>query len=179
MAHSEKTVWEYVRNKYDKDQDGFVARAEYDRDVESFERMDRNADGRLGSDEFTADVVSMKRMHGWATRVVLMRYFQTGEPLALTWVEIEEVFGAADADGDGIGDVADSCPLDADDDIDGDGICGDVDNAPHDANPGQEEAEGQGIGAVADSCPVDPDKDGYGRGIGRYVDNAPALANPG
>jgi len=101
MAKDESTVWEYVRNKYDANSDGFVARAEYDRDTESFERMDRNSDGRLGPDEFTADVVSMKRMHGHATRIVLMRYFQTGDPSVLTWVEIETVFAAADANSDG------------------------------------------------------------------------------
>ncbi|MEE8104504.1 MAG: hypothetical protein V3T86_03110 [Planctomycetota bacterium] len=102
MATEESTVWEYVRNKYDTDADGFVARAEYDRDTESFERMDRNDDGRLGPDEFTADVVSMKRMHGWATRIVLIRYFQTEDPSTVTWVEIETVFAGADADGDGV-----------------------------------------------------------------------------
>lgn len=102
MAKDESTVWEYVRNKYDADGDGFVARAEYDRDTESFERMDRNEDGRLGPDEFTADVVSMKRMHRYATRMVLMRYFQTGDPSALTWVEIETVFAATDANSDGV-----------------------------------------------------------------------------
>ena len=47
--------------------------------------------------------------------------------------------GQEDADADGRGDVCDSCPADADDDLDTDGVCGDIDNCPFIPNPGQEE----------------------------------------
>ena len=102
MAKQETDVWQYVSNKYDADKDGVVAREEYGRDVASFDRMDRNADGTLTPDEFSADVVSMKRMHVFATRMTVMRYFQTGDPMSVTWVEVEQVFSMVDANADGV-----------------------------------------------------------------------------
>jgi hypothetical protein len=59
----------------------------------------------------------------------------------------------ADADSDGIGNVCDSCPNDADDDADGDGKCGDVDNCPSVFNPDQ--ADGDGDGSATCATPSD------------------------
>ena len=91
----------------------------------------------------------------------------------------------ADADSDGIGDVCDACPLDADNDPDGDGICqttcvGDEclespctggetaeceDNCPEDENADQADYDSDGIGDVCDVCPYDPLDDGDEDGI--------------
>ena len=61
-----------------------------------------------------------------------------------------------DADGDGIGDVCDSCANDQDNDADVDGICGDIDNCPDDSNPEQTDSDGDGLGDVCDDEP-DPE----------------------
>ncbi|RME45260.1 MAG: hypothetical protein D6795_16810 [Deltaproteobacteria bacterium] len=56
----------------------------------------------------------------------------------------------ADADGDGAGDVCDPCPADNPDDPDGDGVCQGSDNCPEDANPDQADADGDGLGDPCD-----------------------------
>jgi len=74
-----------------------------------------------------------------------------------------------DGDGDGVGDVCDDCPYDADNDLDDDGYCGDEDNCPQDYNPNQEDVDEDGLGDLCDNCPdVDnPDQaDADGDGIG-------------
>lgn len=76
----------------------------------------------------------------------------------------------ADTDGDGVGDVCDPCPNDADNDADGDGICGNIDNCPDTFNPDQSDLDGDGIG---DAC--DPDIDGDG--VANGSDNCPFTPN--
>jgi hypothetical protein len=77
-----------------------------------------------------------------------------------------------DADGDGIVDVDDNCPLVHNPDqadYDGDHV-GDVcDNCPEVPNPQQEDGDGDGLGDVCDNCPIAPnplqldtDEDGVG-----------------
>ena len=40
-------VWNFLAEKYDKNKDGKIAKDEYDRGAETFERLDRNEDGVL------------------------------------------------------------------------------------------------------------------------------------
>jgi hypothetical protein len=78
-----------------------------------------------------------------------------------------------DSDSDGLGEVCDVCPLDANNDIDGDGVCGNVDNCPTIANPSQQDTDGDGIGDACDNCPTisNPDQiDTDGNGIGDRCD---------
>jgi len=57
-----------------------------------------------------------------------------------------------DTDSDDVGDVCDTFPNDADNDIDGDGVGGDTDNCPSIANPNQENADADARG---DACEGD------------------------
>jgi len=83
-----------------------------------------------------------------------------------------------DADGDGICDLSDACPFDADNDADGDGVCGDVDNCPSIYNPDQLDSDGDGMGDVCDTCPFDADNDADNDGVCGDIDNCPSIANP-
>lgn len=81
-----------------------------------------------------------------------------------------------DSDGDGIGDVCDSCPLDPGNDADGDGLCGDVDNCPNLGNPDQADIDHDGSGDACDNCRItaNPDQqDSNGNGLG---DACPPIA---
>jgi len=75
----------------------------------------------------------------------------------------------ADFDDDGVGDVCDPCPLEADteecevpdpDDRDGDGISDVVDNCPLIGNPGQRDRDEDLIGDPCDLCPTISNLDG-------------------
>jgi streptogramin lyase len=84
-------------------------------------------------------------------------------------------FMQADVDADGVGDVCDNCPDDANsdqsdgdgvgggdacDDRDGDGLLDISDNCPNDANPGQEDVgDADGVGDECDNCPDDDNPD--------------------
>lgn len=83
----------------------------------------------------------------------------------------------ADTDADGLGDVCEACPLDADNDLDGDGVCGDVDNCAAVGNAEQEDADLDGLGDACDACPSDAANDEDADGICGDVDNCPAAAN--
>lgn len=70
----------------------------------------------------------------------------------------------ADADDDGAGDACDACPNDDQNDADGDGVCGDVDVCPEVKDASQLDADQDGVGDACDTCPNDAandvDKDG-------------------
>ncbi len=106
----------------------------------------------------------------------------------------------ADADGDGVGDVCDTCDNDPANDIDGDTICGDVDNCPTVTNMSQADMEPDNVGDACDNCPsisntsqADDDADGLGDAcdaclgdpindpdmdtVCASTDNCPGLAN--
>jgi hypothetical protein len=93
----------------------------------------------------------------------------------------------ADSDGDGIGDLCDACPYDADNDVDGDGVCGDVDNCPDIGNPDQNDLDDDDVGTACDPC-IDSDHDEFhdvplpasGSVITQTcpADNCPFVANP-
>jgi len=74
-------------------------------------------------------------------------------PFPVTLADIELIPFAGDADGDGIIDENDNCPLVANPDqadSDGDGIGDACDNCPRDANPDQADSDGNGIGDACD-----------------------------
>lgn len=88
-------------------------------------------------------------------------------PYCFTVVEVN--CGDIDTDGDGIKDLCDPCPYDADNDIDGDGLCADLDNCPNVANVSQWDSDGDGVGNACDICPTEynpdqTDSDGDGKG---------------
>ena len=83
-----------------------------------------------------------------------------------------------DADGDGIADCVDACPLDAANDADGDGVCGNVDNCPFVANADQTDSDTDGTGDVCDLCPLDELNDADSDGTCANDDNCPAVVNP-
>ena len=92
----------------------------------------------------------------------------------------------SDADGDGIGDVCDSCPDDPFDDADLDGYCagsgfappmiGDQDNCPFNNNPGQEDGDSDLVGDACDNCVSTGNTDqadGDGDNVGDLCDACP------
>ncbi|MEM7409976.1 MAG: thrombospondin type 3 repeat-containing protein [Myxococcota bacterium] len=76
----------------------------------------------------------------------------------------------ADLDGDGIGDVCDACPGDAENDLESDGVCGDVDVCPLAFDPDQRDTDQDGAG---DACDADDDGDA----LPDADDNCPQVAN--
>ena len=75
-----------------------------------------------------------------------------------------------DGDLDGLGDVCDLCPMDADNDADDDRVCGDVDVCPNLPDPAQDDSDNDGIG---DRCDDDLDGDD----VPDVDDNCPFDAN--
>lgn len=85
----------------------------------------------------------------------------------------DEVGGSEDADGDGVTDGDDNCPLKYNpkqDDLDADGVGDACDNCPNTANLDQADTDGDGVGDLCD----DADKDG----IPDIFDNCPSTSNP-
>lgn len=58
------TVWEYLRGKYDADEDGVITRAEYTRDDLHWSRLDTDEDGQLTEEEIAARRPFGRRRNG-------------------------------------------------------------------------------------------------------------------
>ena len=61
-----------------------------------------------------------------------------------------------DTDEDGIGDLCDDCPNDAEDDVDGDGLCASEDTCPNDAD---NDIDGDLVCGDVDNCPSTANND--------------------
>ena len=89
----------------------------------------------------------------------------------------------ADSDGDSLGDACDNCANDANTDqadADGDGVGDACDNCQDDANADQADADGDGVGDACDNCPDDANADqadADGDGLGDACDNCADDAN--
>ncbi|MCW5891156.1 MAG: thrombospondin type 3 repeat-containing protein [bacterium] len=87
----------------------------------------------------------------------------------------------ADSDGNGIGDACDTVtPPPGQDDDDGDGVPNEIDNCVDVANPDQADSDGDGLGDACDPIvtPPGPDpRDSDGDGIDDADDNCPFMAN--
>ena len=104
------------------------------------------------------------------------------------------LFVLPDADGDGIFDSVDNCPMvynPDQEDADEDGVGDACDNCPATSNPDQTDTDSDGTGDACDGCPNDPDKvepgecgcgvpdiDSDSDGIPDCNDNCPDVANP-
>ena len=106
--------------------------------------------------------------------------FEISTIWAMSWKairEIELIVPVADADGDGVPDVDDAFPNDANEsvDTDGDGVGDNGDAFPNDANESVD-TDGDGVGDNGDAFPADPNEtaDSDADGLG---DNADAFAN--
>jgi len=103
-----------------------------------------------------------------------------GEPSSAT----VHLYSCTDSDGDGVFDLDDNCPDDANaNQADGDSDdVGDVcDNCPSDYNPDQADADSDGLGDVCDNCPDDYNpnqEDGDSDGVGNACDNCLTVYNP-
>ena len=86
---------------------------------------------------------------------------QGGATLGITDPGTIDIMPCANNDGDDLCNVADDCPLDADNDADQDGICGDVDDCPYDS---ENDSDSDGVCGDVDMCPgfddnIDGDED--------------------
>jgi len=75
----------------------------------------------------------------------------------LLMLQLLQTSGCDDAEGDGVCDEVDNCPLTANpdqEDVDEDGVGDACDNCINTANSGQYDVDGDGIGDVCDSCPT-------------------------
>ena len=52
MGDEVDSPWEYLKNKYDADDDGRVTQDEYDRERTQFDRLDRSGDGVITAEDF-------------------------------------------------------------------------------------------------------------------------------
>lgn len=115
-----------------------------------------------------------------------------GGPTTLNYVVVAQA--PPDADGDGILNESDNCPLasnpeqeDADQDTlgdpcdpdrDGDGVENPADNCPDVANAEQSDLDGDRIGDACDACPIEVFNDQDGDTVCGFADNCPFTYNP-
>ncbi len=93
----EKTTWEYLAAKYDKDRDGAVTLAEHGRGEAAFANIDADKDGKVTA----ADFKGPTRMQQFIAQMTVARYFQTdSNPMALSRSELEAAFTSFDTNED-------------------------------------------------------------------------------
>ena len=104
-------VWPYLKDKYDRDGDGVVKAAEYDRGEESFKRLDRDGDGAIGE----ADFRQAGGMDQFVAQMTMLRYFQADDARDdLKRGEVGAAFARHDGNGDGVMDEGEfTCAVDA------------------------------------------------------------------
>lgn len=117
-----ETTFDYLRGKYDQDDDGVIVPAEYTRTGEGFARLDADADGRLTADDFPGDrwtrELGIRGMSAaqrdrvgarYAARAVVLAYFRPhpkgGDPV-LSREDLERGFARLDGDASGALDAA-------------------------------------------------------------------------
>ena len=87
------TIFAYLTARYDRDGDGAVSQAEYDRQAEQFGRWDRNEDGQLTAADFARPGGQGRRGRGGGgmsmgmTRRTIARYFQDDDDAGLLPLE--------------------------------------------------------------------------------------------
>ncbi len=101
---------------------------------------------------------SVSSGYSWSAEYIgEVKYYYVDEDTTDTGVLVStNITLPPDTDGDGIYDISDSCPNDANNDADSDGICGDVDNCPNDANTDQTDSNSNGTGDVCEVVAVVP-----------------------
>ncbi|MCH8005356.1 MAG: hypothetical protein IH888_03890 [Planctomycetes bacterium] len=100
-----ETIWEYLQQKYDGDNDGRITPDEYDRKGGQFDRLDRNSDGVLTDEDFASGRGGMHRgrmMRGMRAQGIVATYFQDDDdPQSLSLDELKRAVAAYDTDSDG------------------------------------------------------------------------------
>ena len=102
LGDTADSPWEYLKSKYDADDDGRVTQDEYDRKRTQFDRLDRSGDGVITVEDFARSGRG-NRMQGFRAERTVSSYFQLDEENdKLTRAELEEAFDRYDADGDAV-----------------------------------------------------------------------------
>ena len=100
-----ETIWGYLQQKYDGDNDGRITPDEYDRKGGQFDRLDRNSDGVLTDEDFASGRGGMHRgrmMRGMRAQGIVATYFQDDDdPQSLSLDELKRAVAAYDTDSDG------------------------------------------------------------------------------
>ena len=101
-----ESIWSFVQDKYDADGDGSVTRAEYDREDDTFLRLDSNDDGVLTTEDFESSGAGgggRRDIMSWMmTQRIMMSVLASDDtPDELRRDEIPEGFARLDTDEDG------------------------------------------------------------------------------
>jgi len=92
------TVLGFLREKYDRNGDGRIDRAEYGRDAEAFARLDRDGDGSIGPEDFDRDLVPPSDLVG---PTLLVKTFGPEGANSISLAELERGFARLDRDRNG------------------------------------------------------------------------------
>ena len=95
------STWGYLEMKYDRDGDGVIVPAEYDRKGGNFERLDRDGDGVVTPSDFEGGEDMGQTITDMEARRMVVEYFQDGDdPEQLAVYELMAAAEAYDTDGD-------------------------------------------------------------------------------